>query len=429
MPLLTSLADNGLKAYGFAKLDGAGTSWFGLFASASNDRAGGLYVDSANDIITGSSTTYSTRVSGLAAKIASNGTSVTWQKAITDGSTTNDCIQLVANDTYVYLLGSNASSNGIISQLSNAGAMNWTKRVIGGAGVAVVRDGAIDTSGNVYITGNFYNDNQGQGTNPFVAKFNSSGTLQWSRGVDWGANGWGYGITVDSSANVYVAITLAGAGGYLMKINTSGTQQWAKSIYKSATDAFWAMDGDTSGNSHVFGQQTTPYYTFIGKFDSSGATTWQRTLSTQNYLDNTVGTIDSSGNTYVAFGDSAATVYIAKYNSSGTIQWQRSIAKTGGQLSLKGMAVDAAGQLVVSARTETTSHIFVMKVPVDGSKTGSYVVGGTTFVYAASSLTDAAGSASSANGGVNATPYATFVNAALTYTSNTTSLSLTKTSI
>ena len=186
------------------------------------------------------------------------------------------------------------------------------------------------------------------------------------------------------------------------------------------------MDGDSSGNNYAFGQQGSSFYTFIGKFDNAGAISWQRTLSYQTYQANTAGSIDTSGNSYVAFGNTAGTVYVAKYNTSGTIQWQRSIVLTAGTLTLKGIYPDSSNQLVVSGTTGD-NDIFIMKVPVDGSKTGSYTVGAKTFTYAASALTDAAGSATVSSGGVNATAFATFVSANPSYTASTTSLTLTKT--
>ena len=80
---------------------------------------------------------------------------------------------------------------------------------------------------------------------------------------------------------------------------------------------------------------------------------------------------------------------IAKYDTSGTIQWQRSIRSTGYD-TLYSISVDTAGSIYVCGYSTVSSitSTFIAHLPTDGSKTGTYSVGGYSFTYAASSLTD-----------------------------------------
>jgi hypothetical protein len=136
------------------------------------------------------------------------------------------------------------------------------------------------------------------------------------------------------------------------------------------------------------------------KTNSSGAVQFQRSISLTAIEQATCIAVDSAGNSYVAVGNNVATTHIFKYNTSGTIQWQRSLARTSGTIALKAITLDASNNLLVTGTTNLNAQdIFTIKVPTDGSKTGTYSVGGGSFTYAASSITESASShASSTNG-------------------------------
>lgn len=89
-------------------------------------------------------------------------------------------------------------------------------------------DIVIDSVGDIYVVGN-HTDNY-----IVAAKYNYNYVLQWQRTFDGGAgNDVAYGITVDSSDNIYIAgsTTVIGAGstdGLLIKLNQSGVAQFTK---------------------------------------------------------------------------------------------------------------------------------------------------------------------------------------------------------
>jgi hypothetical protein len=81
-------------------------------------------------------------------------------------------------------------------------AGGWIRTLAGGNGHDIGRGITTDSSDNIYVTG--YWDN-GPDYDIFITKYNSSGAIQWQRTLA-GGNGtdYAYGITTDSSDNIYV---------------------------------------------------------------------------------------------------------------------------------------------------------------------------------------------------------------------------------
>ena len=98
----------------------------------------------------------------------------------------------------------------------------------------------------------------------------------------------------------------------------------------------------------------------------------------------------------------SAGLLLAKYNSSGTIQWQRRFKQTAGQQTELPSGQPAQNTQGMSVRVNSTGAILVgtgnnlstllISLPADGSKTGTYTNGSSTYVYEASSITEAAAS-------------------------------------
>ena len=117
---------------------------------------------------------------------------------------------------------------------SNSGPNSWEPlQMIMGRGVTV------DSSDNIYLTGWTQggldgNTNAG-GKDIFLVKYNSSGTKQWTQQLGSTSSEVGYGVTVDSSDNIYVTgFTYGGLDGntnsgsydtFLVKFNSDGVKQ------------------------------------------------------------------------------------------------------------------------------------------------------------------------------------------------------------
>jgi len=382
--------------------------WIATLGTGSYDLGYGIAVDSSDNVyITGY--TDSAGAGGydiLVAKYNSSGT-IQWQRTL--GGSGTDAASGIAVDSSgnVYVTGTTFSPDTVvIAKYDNSGTLQW-QRTLGGSGNHKGFAVAVDNSGNVYITGYHYITGGGQ---VLIVKYNSSGTLQWQRIVSGGTDNQGKDIKVDSSGNIYIVGYTRTSSTYhdllVMKFDSSASILWQRSITTTSNqdDQGYGLAIDDSGNVYITGQASDPNIKcFTAKFNSSGTIQWQRTLDGSTNHDRGTGiAVDSSGNVYIAgFGawtsGKSYEILIAKYNSSGTLQYQRTLGGSGNTYEgSENMVIDSSGNLyIIGWQQSSGDGIYIIKLPSDGSATGSYNTPAYTLTYASSSMTSANSSLSS----------------------------------
>jgi chitodextrinase len=294
---------------------------------------------------------------------------------------------------------------------ASTGAFLWAKQM-GGTVLAdsVVPYGvAADSSGNSYVTGVFYGRvNFGTGAltsagrgDMFIAKYSAAGVPQWVHHFGDASDQFGTAIAVDTSGNVYVTGYFYGlvdfgggrltSNGYdivLAKYTTNGAHVWSKVLGGSSSDMGQAIAVDASGNVVVAGQfggtadfgggpltSAGGFDGFLAKYTTNGAFVWERRVGGTS-LDTVTGLgVDSSGNPTIVgyfqgtsnFGGANLTsagsgdIFIARYTAAGAHQWSARYGDAADQRAY-GAAVDAAGNVAIT-----------------GYFTGSISFGGSTF--------------------------------------------------
>ena len=264
----------------------------------------------------------------------------------------------VSNDVNLTNQGSN---DFFVVKYDSSGVAQGAKNPVSGSGTNAdyARFVAVDSSGNVYVAGNFGSTTlsfggvsndvnltyRGGGNDFFVVKYNSSGVAQWAKNPASGSGAGSdsaYGVAVDSSGNVYVAGSFAGSLGFggvsndvnltnrgsddffVVKYDSSGVAQWAKNPASGSgtnSESAQSVAVDSSGNVYVAGyfNSTTLGFGGVGndvnltnrgdtdffvvKYDSSGVAQWAKNPASGSgtnaeRADSVV--VDSSGNVYVA---------------------------------------------------------------------------------------------------------------------------------
>ncbi|KPL13221.1 MAG: hypothetical protein AMS26_15270, partial [Bacteroides sp. SM23_62] len=200
-----------------------------------------------------------------------------------------------------------------------------------GDGVENIGTGiASDTSGNIFITGNFTGtitfgdvplESGGLG-DIFIVKYDGTGNLLWARRAGGGSNIYANDIAVDPAGNCYII----------------------GEFYDSAS-----FDG------HVV-YSTIADDVFTAKYDTDGNAVWAESCGGLSGDWGTGVAVDSLGNVFIAgyfqsqfvFNEIAHSsegnrdAFVAKYDASGTPQWAVTGGGSGNDWFNK-VAVDAAG--------------------------------------------------------------------------------------
>ena len=252
-------------------------------------------------------------------------------------------------------IGLSAGDDVFISKWSSAGTFQWVTTFansstpniftqLGGLGV--------DTAGNPVICG-ATNDSSAIATpgaiqqslaglyDGYIAKFNSSGTLQWSTYFGGHQNDGFYGMAVDEFNNIYTCgstrsasgVTTAGAYktnytahfasaenddagcAWIVKFSPTGNVKWATYYGGDSSDQAYGITYRKGSGFYVTGsatsitgiasknsfQDTLSGLTdaFLAKFDTSGSLIWGTYYGANNLDAGITVAVDSSGDPYV----------------------------------------------------------------------------------------------------------------------------------
>ncbi len=315
-----------------------------------------------------------------------------------------------------------------LAKYDNNGNFIWAKKA--GSGFYDQAEAlAVDSSGNSYVTGRFGDvarfgageANQTDLTAPglaediFIAKYDTTGLLQWAKRAGGTGTDQGLGIALDGAGNSYVTGVFSGnamapatfgpgeanetmlitpAGGatdlFVAKYNANGLLQWVKRAGEAEADSGVAIAVDQTGNSYatgsfrgsvIFGQgdpnQTTLNSDlgsdiFIAKYNTTGALQWAKRAG---WDANEIGqgiAVDAFGSVYLtAYGGGALfgpgepnetfvgflgsdDIFVAKLNPDGSLAWAKSAGGVGADRGL-GIALDGMGGVLVTGQISNTA--------------------------------------------------------------------------
>lgn len=260
---------------------------------------------------------------------------------------------------------------------------------------------AVDRSGNVYVTGFFWENMRFGNINftsrgysdLFIAKYNKNGVLQWVQQAGGTSYDYGNAIATDSSGNVYVTgvaqgWALFGTNTYtndsnhrffIAKYDENGTLQWVK---RGGDVSGLAMCTDKNNNVYItgnfYGTPTLSTATltskgssdfFVAKYNPDGTLEW---VLDEGGSSNDIGkaiAVDGNNNIFI-MGTFEETVslgsnvinsagsedfFVAKYSNNGLIDWSWSAGGSGSD-SGNAIAVDKNGDLYIAGTfTDTVS--------------------------------------------------------------------------
>ena len=327
---------------------------------------GGIYSDGSGMIITDSSgNIYAGGVTGIGSgnidlvliKYDSSGTEL-WSRTW-DGNQNDELIggiMLDPTEDNIYIAGATVvvplwDADMVLVKYDSSGTQVWNRTWDGyndpdqqwrrGADGDRAQNMIVDPSGNIYLAGTTAAPHPERfDGNPDMAlvKYDSSGTQLWNR--TWGGLWieYGYGLTLDSSNNVYVSgskqyVRNGPTDIFLVKYDSLGNYQWHNTWGGIYSDGSGMIITDSSGNIYaggVTGIGSGNIDLVLIKYDSSGTELWSRTWD-GNQNDELIGGImldPTEDNIYIAGATVVvplwdADMVLVKYDSSGTQVWNR----------------------------------------------------------------------------------------------------------
>ncbi len=201
----------------------------------------------------------------------------------------------------------------------------------GGGGFDAAYGTAVDSSGNIYVTGITTSFGSSQ---TLLLKFNSTGSLLWQRA--WpGTNQLGASSTapsamaLDPEGDVYITgsiqFSTPGAGfqeAMLLKYDSNGNLIWEERIQEVSRGQ--AITVATSGSIYVTGGLGGAQ-SLILKFSPNGTLTWKTAWTGYDAGFATAIAVDAAEDIYLAGYTNSYTGTLLKLNSTGSILWQEQL--------------------------------------------------------------------------------------------------------
>jgi PKD repeat protein len=383
----TTLSSNGVQDIFVAKIDTSGNWLWAISAGGSNsEESWSIVLDTSDHIyITGyfsgtaffgsTALTSSGSTDIFIAKIDNNGN---WLWAKRAGGADGDIGAGIAidNDSNIYLTGnfvgiavlgsttitSNGEDDIYVAKLDGDG--NWLWAISAGGINRTTSQGiALDSSANIYLTGQFtgttYFDTtalvSSGGYDLYVAKMDSSGNWLWAVKADGVNDGVGYDIAIGPGSGIYVigwfdgtatygSSTITSLGScdvFISKLTSDGNWLWTKRAGGTGIDYGYSISVDNAENILLTGSfRDTAYFgstsltsipsgwadIFVVKLDSNGNFTHVVQAGGTGWDVGHGVVVDSQSNLYVT-GEFSGTAYFGTNTLTTNANFTMFVAK------------------------------------------------------------------------------------------------------
>ncbi|MBA4311311.1 MAG: hypothetical protein C0417_01655 [Chlorobiaceae bacterium] len=341
-------------------------AWKTFYDNISNadDRPAAMVVDKKGNVyVTGSSNGAFSSYDYLTTKYISI-ESNQWPTRFNNGNGSNIISHLSKDSNGDVIITGSDSSKIVIVKLDSTGGLKWQTNY--GYENSKSTGLALDNTGNIYVSGYSYY----LGTYDYItSKYNVDGILLWS--VRYNGTGnladRSAGVAIDSAGNVYVTGSSYGVGSQsdivTIKYNTDGVEQWIARYngnYNNRDSAIGLVI-DSIGNVYIAGttiRSGSSYDFIVIKYLSNGVESWRSFYNgTANGADflNAIGT-DNKKYIYVTGRSNGVRTYgdyaTLKISYSGVIQW---VARYNGPANNidnpTSLDIDSRGNVVVTGIT------------------------------------------------------------------------------
>mgnify|MGYP002624472072 FL=1 len=192
---------------------------------------------------------------------------------------------------------------------------------IGTSGHDISRSVALDSLGNVYIsggtTGNLAAVNVGGIDDLFLSKFDAAGNHLWSQQIGTLQSDRSYSVAIDGLGNPYISgftdgnIAKPSNSNHdvvLIKYDSAGNHLWSQQIGTGNGDVSLSLAVDVVGNAWISGYSNGDLGgpnagnsdAILAKFDAAGNHLWTQQFGTSSLDLGTAVAVDHLGNAYIS---------------------------------------------------------------------------------------------------------------------------------
>ncbi len=330
----------------------------------------------------------------------------------------------------------------------------WAKSADGVFSYCTTAAMETDLQGNIYVAGAFdgptlvfdtitiYNTSA-SGEDVFIVKFDPLGNVLWANGAGGQYSDFIHSLAVDSSGNVFIAGDYSnsdiffgslmlpytpGTSMFVVKYDTDGNPLWAKS--SSSIDSYaTSVKAGSDGALYLAGNYSTlqfslgsvslnntngsnTYDCFMAKLDQNGNTIWAKTIGgDENEIQPSIA-LNASNDIYLTavFNSfsfdidghvvnltsgpyTESDIFLVKFNTGGQALWVKSINGSGddfvnsidsdlsGNVFVTGDFLSAnlnVGTVTLSNTDSTTTDIFIAKYDANGNVLWAKRAGGNS---------------------------------------------------
>jgi hypothetical protein len=255
---------------------------------------------------------------------------------------------------------------------------------------------AVDSAGDVYITGSFTGGvDFGDGPltsagslDVFVVKLDANGAYRWAKRFGDQGNQWSTAIAVDNAGHVLITGALAGTvdfgGGpltsvgqsdvFVVKLDADGNHLWSRRFGDASDQIGLGVATDPGGNVILMGSimgtadfgggpltSTGTNAVFVAKLDPNGNHVWSQRFGDAGAYDGEAVATDADGNVILAGAFTGAVdfgggllasagdrdIFVTKLDPSGAYLWAKRYGDAADQRA-RFVATDAAGNVVIT---------------------------------------------------------------------------------
>jgi hypothetical protein len=253
---------------------------------------------------------------------------------------------------------------------------------------------ALDAFGNIYVSGyssgSLVHETNGK-YEVFLAKYDTSGSLQWARPAMTGLHTRDLDLSIDESGNIFAVGATASplisptdppSEVQVARYDATGAMQWVQTLGLRSSGGSGNVSTDPSGNIFVAGNYFIAGETYADEFaasvsrlDNAGNVLWSRKAPGEvgSVVADGLGNVYVSGTTGYRFGGPNS--LLTKFDAEGELLWTREWG-TEKVDSCCGLATDEFGNVYVAGYSgigilgpqpaDATNDIFLSKISPSG---------------------------------------------------------------